>query len=191
MRKYILSGALSLSIFITVAAANGQSLPDFSKFKMPKTEDVSTAKKILAGGTGCLAGGAIGYFGGKELGKLLGEDRELTKEEEDRFILGAALAGCAVGAVVGVNIINNMSASAKEAQLEAWEEAQQNTGPVSWHDPNDATTKGQTELVEVEALPSGDKCGFRRDTIETSDGTVQPQQRVCQSSGGAWEPKFS
>ena len=158
---------------------------------MPTKEDVSTVKKLLAGGTGCLAGGAIGYYGGKEVSKLLGEDRELTKEEEDSFILGAALAGCAVGAAVGVNIINNMSASAKQAQLEAWEEAQQNDGPQYWHDPNDATTKGQTELVDVEALPSGDKCGFRRDTIETTGGTVQPQQRVCQSSGGSWEPMFS
>ena len=191
MRKYILSGALSLLIFVTGAAANGQSLPDFSKFKLPTKEDVSTAQKLLAGGTGCLAGGAIGYFGGKELSKLLGEDYEMTKEEEDRFILGAALAGCAVGAVVGVNIINNMSESAKQAQLEAWDEAQQNTGPAFWQDPNDATTTGQIELVDVEALPSGDKCGFRRDTIETTDGTVQPQQRVCQSSGGSWDPKFS
>lgn len=191
MNKIILSGASSLAIFVMGATAYGQSFPDLSKFKLPSKEEVTKTQKFLAGGTGCLAGGALGYFGGKEVAKLLGEDRELTKDQEEKFILGAALAGCAVGAAVGVNIIENMSESAKQAQLDAWQEAQQQTGPVSWHDPNDESTRGQTELVEVEALPSGEKCGFRRDTIETVDGTVEPQQRVCQTGGGSWEPRFS
>ena len=191
MKKLLLSGFTGLAVFMFGMAAFGQSFPDLGKLKLPSKDEISKTKKFLAGGTGCLAGGALGYFGGKEVAKMLGDDNELTKEQQDKFILGAALAGCAVGAVAGVKIIENMSESAKQAQLEAWQEAQQQTGPVSWHDPNDESTRGQTELVEVEALPSGEKCGFRRDTIETVDGTVEPQQRVCQTDGGSWEPQFS
>ena len=191
MKKIIMSGISGLAIFVIGATAFGQGFPDLGKLKLPSKDEISKTKKFLAGGTGCLAGGALGYFGGKEVAKMLGEDNELTKDQEEKFILGAALAGCAVGAVAGVKIIENMSESAKQAQMEAWQEAQQQTGPVSWHDPKDESTRGQTELVEVEALPSGEKCGFRRDTIETTDGTVEPQQRVCQTSGGSWEPRFS
>lgn len=194
------------TVFVTVAAVltlgvlagdSSAQLTDFFKDKVkdvPKLEEeVSRGKKLLGGGLGCIAGGAIGYYGGKEFAKMIGKDQPLSDEERERFMLGAALAGCAVGAAAGVKIIENMSESAKQAQLEAWGEAQQNTGkPVAWSDPNDQATRGTSLLVpDPEPMPSGESCGFRRDIIETQEGTVEPEQRVCQSDSGTWEPRLS
>lgn len=168
------------------------SLFDKIKESIPEISDgPSTLQKLLGGGGGCAVGGAAGYFGGKEFADALGKEQELTEEEQEQFALGAAMAGCAVGAATGLAIVNNLSESAKRAQLEAWEEAQKGSGAVTWVDPNDSTTTGTTELAEVETLPSGETCGFRRDVISTSEGSVSPEQRVCQSEGGSWEPVFS
>lgn len=174
----------------TTTAANGQ-FPDFSDLKVPSVKEATGVKKLMGGGLGCISVGALGYFGGKKFSKMLGKKRPLTKKEQDRFILGAALAGCAVGAAAGVRIIENMSESAKQAQLDAWTQAQQQSSAVRWQDPNDESTRGTTELTDIESLPSGKTCGFRRDIVTTSQGTVEPQQRVCQDDDGDWQPQFS
>ena len=194
MKNMLVSHVAILLIAVFTGKDAQAQFPDLDKLKLPTVPDmkeVSDLEKLVGGGTGCIVGGAVGYFGGKEFSKLIGEDRPLTEEEEKRFLLGAALAGCAVGGAAGVKIVENMSESAKQAQLEAWNEAQQGTGPVNWVDPNDDSTRGTTELVEIETLPSGEKCGFRRDVISTAEGTVEPEQRVCQSEAGGWEPRFS
>lgn len=182
---------LSAAVPSRDAHAQFRGLDELKLPEIPDIKEVSNIEKFLAGGTGCIVGGAVGYYGGKEFGKVIGKDQPLTDEELDRFLLGAALAGCAVGAVAGVKIVENMSESAKQAQLEAWNQAQQEAGPVNWVDPNDNGTRGTTELVEIEELPSGETCGFRRDVISTAEGTVEPEQRVCQGESGGWEPKFS
>lgn len=184
--------AILLTISAATAAATSHAqFPDLSDLKVPDVKKVTGAKKLLGGGLGCISVGALGYFGGKKFSKMLGKKRPLTKEEQDRFILGAALAGCAVGAAAGVRIIENMSESAKQAQLDAWTQAQQQSSVVHWQDPNDETTRGTTELTDIESLPSGKRCGFRRDSVTTSEGTIEPQQRVCQDDDGGWQPQFS
>lgn len=163
------------------------TLPGF-----PKKEDDKPGANlgILAGGC-ALVGGAAALVA-KKYAEIAAEKDNLSESEaeklETNYMLGFALAGCAIGSSVAERIIQNMSESAKLAQQEAWEQAQMQTGPVEWQDPNDMTSRGSTELTEIEAMPDGQKCGTRRDIITAEEGTAEPYQRVCQGSDGTWEP---
>ena len=183
----IIAAALSVSM----GSASAQGFPDFSKLTGGgnKDKDGGGLNKLLGGGAGCALGGGLAYWGGKKLGKVFGKDNTLSKADQEKFLLGAALAGCAVGASAGVKLIENMSESAKQAQEDAWLQAQQQTGPVEWQDPNDPSTYGTSELAEIETLPSGERCGLRRDVVATQGQTVEPYQRVCQADNGGWEPQ--
>ena len=142
--------------------------------------------------TSCLAlGAAAGYFGDKELAKLVGKG-ELTEKEKEDFTLGLALAGCAIGAEISTAVLDHMSEKAKEAQLAAWNEAQQSIGtPVRWSTPDGQEGIEKLEGVETSAS-SGERCGFRRSVIKNSQGEVTPEQRVCsQPPNGPWEPRLS
>ena len=141
----------------------------------------------------CLALGAGGAVIAKKMvardTKRLNLTPQQTKQRETSMMLGFALGGCAVGAGVSAAIIKNMSASAKKAQDDAWHKAQQQTGPVTWSDPNNARSRGSTELTEREKLPDGTECGTRKDVIEAEEGTANPMQRVCRQVGSNdWKP---
>jgi hypothetical protein len=169
---------------------------EIPKIDLPFGPKDNTGDKMIGGGVGCALGGGLGYLAGDALGNLLAKEQGLTgaaaKQMSQQMVLGAALAGCAVGASAGVSIIENMSASAKQAQQDAWTKAQQQTGPVDWVDPNNSRVRGNTQLADIKVMPDGKKCGTRRDIISTEEGQVEPLQRVCQQgNGGTWTPVFS
>jgi hypothetical protein len=174
---------------VTLAGIPGLDKIDIPKPKWAEGADEKT-KKILAGGTGCLLGGGLGYYAGDKLGKKYAKDKKLSGEQskdiQKKFELGAAMAGCAVGASIGTKIIQNLSESARKAQEEAWVKAQNQTGSVAWVDPNNGTVRGTSELIEVKAMPDGSQCGTRRDVIETPEGSAEPYQRVCKAADGRW-----
>lgn len=85
--------------------------------------------------------------------------------------------------------MDNLSESARTAQEEAWQRAQEQTGPVAWKDPNDPSTHGSSEIIERRPEKGGGECGTRRDVIETAEGTAEPMVRVCRVVGSnVWKP---
>jgi len=190
----VLVRAFAGASLLLAVPAMPAGIPGLGGLEIPKPKWGAGAeektKKVLAGGTGCLLGGGLGYYAGDELGKKYAKENKLSgaesKEVQKKFELGAAMAGCAVGASVGAKIIQNLSESARKAQEEAWAKAQSQTGSVAWVDPNDQTVHGTSELIEVKAMPDGSQCGTRRDVIETAEGSAEPYQRVCKGSDGAW-----
>lgn len=192
--KLFASAIAGASLLLTVTTAMAAGIPGMEKIEIPKPKwggglDEKT-KKVLAGGTGCLLGGGLGYYAGDKLGKKYAKDKKLSgaeaKDVQKKFELGAAMAGCTVGASVGVKIIQSLSESARKAQAEAWAKAQNQTGSVAWVDPNNTAVHGTSELIEVKAMPDGSQCGTRRDVIETPEGSAEPYQRVCKGSDGQW-----
>lgn len=192
--NFIASVLACATVLLSAPGVAPAGLPGLDKIEIPKpkwADDADDkAKKILAGGTGCLLGGGLGYYAGEKLGEKYAKDKKLTgkqsKDIQKKFELGAAMAGCAVGASIGSRIIQNMSESARKAQEEAWAKAQTQTGSVAWVDPNNNAVHGTSELIEVQAMPDGSQCGTRRDVIETPEGSAEPYQRVCKGSDGKW-----
>ena len=169
-------------------------VPDF---EAPDLETItglpSKIEEILTGGGGCLALGAAGYFGGKELARVVGKDK-LTEEEQRDFSLGLALAGCAIGAGVSTAVLDYMTEEAKKAQLAAWERAIQSVGtPVQWSTPGPDGQQG-TEILRniTKTSTPGERCGFRTSVIKNSQGEARAQQRMCQKSpNDPWEPRLN
>lgn len=110
-----------------------------------------------------------------------------SRLREQNYLAGWAMLGCTSAATAADAIIRNMSESAKKAQADAWQQAQQQTGSVTWHDPNSGT-RGTSELTEREPTADGGECGVRRDVIEAAEGRAEPMVRVCRVAGGQWEP---
>lgn len=170
-------------------------LPSLDDVELPKMPSLGNKENsegsnftLLAGG--CALLGATGAYAAKELAELAAEKQGLSSSEADQlqtnYMLGFALAGCALGTSLAEKIISNMSESARQAQEDAWLQAQTQTGPVEWEDPNDSSMHGRTELTSIETLPDGKRCGTRRDVIEAAEGTAEPYQRVCETENG-WE----
>jgi hypothetical protein len=199
--RVLLAAAVAVTAIGSGAAhAQWPNIPgmkiELPKIDLPFGPKDNTGDKIVGGGVGCAVGGGLGYLAGDWLGDLFAKEQGLTgaaaKQMSQQMVLGAALAGCAVGASAGVSIIENMSASAKQAQQDAWSKAQQQTGPVDWVDPNNSRVRGTTQLADIKVMPDGKKCGTRRDVISSEEGQVEPLQRVCQQGDGAsWTPVFT
>ncbi len=141
----------------------------------------------------CAAAGAGGAYLGKQLARKDASKLKLSPSQqrarESSYMLGWGLFGCAVGGGVAAKVINNLSAESKKAQDEAWRQAQQQTGPVTWQGPD---AKGTTEITEREAMPDGGECGTRRDIIEAAEGQAEPMARVCRTAGATeWKPVTS
>ena len=193
LRSIIVSITLLLFTCSINARAESGFLDTF--FTVPDfVEDIkegpSKLTELLTGPAGCLALGAAGYLGGKELARVVGKD-ELTEEEQRNFSLGLALAGCAIGAGVSTAVLDHMTEEAKKAQLAAWDKAMQNVGtPVRWSTPKDGQ-EGIEKLEDIEISASGEKCGFRRSVIKNSKGEVTAEQYGCwQPPNGSWEPRL-
>lgn len=198
--------ALGLQAQQTVVVA--QSLPKIPGFpSIPSLPSIPGIPGLTApkppGEAGSSAGGLAAVLGvctllgvgGAALGKRLAASDakrlnltpDQRKQREQSYMLGGGLFGCSVGGSVAASVINNMSAAAKKAQDDAWQQAQQQTGPVAWSAPD---AKGTSEIVERQPLPDGGECGTRRDVIEaTEGGRAEPMIRVCRVVGSPeWKP---
>lgn len=166
------------------------SIPGLSPGSGGESSPSGTAAAVAAF---CAAAGAGGIYLGKQLAERDAKKLKLSpaqkKSRERSYMLGGGLFGCAVGGGVAANVINKMSAESKKAQEDAWNKAQQQTGPVTWQGPD---AKGTTEIVERESLPDGGECGTRRDVIEAEEGRAEPMARVCRTAGATdWKPVTS
>jgi len=140
----------------------------------------------------CALVGAAGASVGKKMAESEARRLKLSssqrRQREQNYMLGWGLFGCTIGGGAASTVMKNMSESARKAQDDAWKQAQAQTGPVTWSDPN-STTRGTTEITERERLPDGGECGTRRDVIEAEEGTAEPMLRVCRTANSPeWRP---
>lgn len=167
-----------------------QTLEEYGLPVPEQDEGPSTGKKILAGVTGCAAGGALGYYGIKYFEDKMQEEGYTNKEIDYTAKLIGGL-GCIVGGKVAVNIVKNMDAAAKKAQEEAWQRAQQQaraqvtTEPQVWAS---GTYSGTVEIVEPTTDKNGRECAARRNFITTDEGNAEQFIPVCKNSSGIYEP---
>jgi len=170
---------------------HAQGFPNLKDLGFPapsKTQDDSTGKKVVAGGAGCAVGGAAGYFGTKALDKVLRKNGYKGKEVEQAAILVAGV-GCVVGGAAAVNIIKNMDEKSKEAQAEAWTQAQTqaNAEPVSWQGPEGSGYQGEVSIENPETMPDGQQCATRKDYVKAAAGEATAYTRMCKNEFGIYE----
>jgi hypothetical protein len=187
----------------TVAAAVGLSLSispvTQAQFKLPSIPSIPNPLQKPAGGAStagvvgvCALVGTGGAFLGKALAEKDAKRLKLTSAQTSQratsYMLGFGLLGCAVGGGVAAAVINHMTASAKQAQDTAWQQAQAGTSSVEWKDPN-SSQHGKEELAERELADNGQECGTRRSVIDNEEGEANPLMRVCRSPPATeWKP---
>lgn len=186
--------AASLFVAMNATTAQAQRFPKPSDFGIPiptiiptpttSNNGPSDTHKALGTGAGCLAGGVAGGALGDFLNRRFGD---AGGREARQVVFVSATVGCVVGGAAARKIIENMQESAKQAQEEAWVEAQAQTEPVEWSDPNTGYM-GTVELVEIEQLPDGKKCGTRRNFTQSPDGEAENFVRVCENDSGDFVP---
>lgn len=157
----------------------------------PKDEQ-GEGSGLLTGGVCALVGAGAAVLA-KKYAVADAKRNRLSKQEQKRreqsYMIGWGLFGCALGGGIASKIMENLSESARKAQEEAWQQAQGQTGPVVWRDPNDPNTHGTTEIIERKPEKGGGECGTRRDVIETAEGSAEPMVRVCRVAGSnVWQP---
>ena len=181
---------LAASLFVAMHATNAQAqrIPGIPDFRVPtpttSNNGPSNTQKALGTAGGCVAGGVAGGLVGDLLNRRFGDAG--GREARQVVFAGAAL-GCVVGGAAARKIIENMQESAKQAQEEAWVEAQAQTEPVEWSDPN-TDYMGTVELVEIEQLPDGKRCGTRRNFTQSPEGEAENFVRVCEDESGDFVP---
>lgn len=182
--------ALTITAGTIPAHASGFSFPSIPG--LPSLRLPQNPLEIFQGNPLCklLTAGAAVYAQKLALrdAQRLGLSAAQSKSRERSYLVGLTMLGCEAASGAASAIVRNMSESAKKAQDEAWRQAQQQTGPVAWSDPNSAT-RGTTEIVERETMPDGSSCGTRRDVIEAAEGRADPMVRVCRTAGGEWVPQ--
>ncbi len=177
--------AVSLAA-LTAFSAGAQSFPNIGFPKPSATKKDNKAGKIAGAGAGCVAGGAVGYLATKSVKGWLRKEGYSDRNIENTAI-GVAAVGCVIGGSIAVKIIENMDAKSREAQDEAWRQAQAQTGPVDWQGPPNSGYSGTSELIKVEQMPGGKKCGTRKDYVKASTGDAEAYTRVCQNAQGDYE----
>lgn len=177
-----------LILAMGVSQAQAQRFPRLSDLRLPKpaesNDGPSDRQKGLGTAAGCAAGGAAGWAIGDRVMRRL---PERMRRQTQQAIFVSATLGCIVGGTAARKIITNMQDSAKQAQEEAWVVAQAQTDPVEWSDPN-SDYSGTVELVEIEQLPDGQKCGTRRNFVKADAGEAENFVRVCEDESGAYVP---
>ena len=166
----------------------GVSFPKFGKSDKKKEEKEKDGEtgKMLGAGAGCVAGAGLSYLGVKAAKNFLMREGNTAKQVEQAAI-GIAAVGCIIGGKAAIDIIENMDAESKRAQEDAWAQAQAQAGPVAWQGPTETGYTGTVEFVEVEELPSGSKCGTRKDFTKQADVEAESYTRMCQNSAGIYE----
>lgn len=157
---------------------------------VPEQDDgPSTGKKILAGITGCAAGGALGYYGVKYFEDKL-EKKGYTKDDVNNAAKLIGGLGCVIGGNTAINIVKNMDDKAKQAQEKAWQQAQQQaqrqatTQPQTWET---ASHRGTVQIVQPTIDENGRECAVRRNFITTDEGEAEQYIPVCKNSAGVYE----
>ncbi|MDI4634125.1 hypothetical protein J7U46_13790 [Pelomonas sp. V22] len=132
--------------------------------------------------------GAVAFGGAKIANRLVeweaktkpmsAKDKELKQRS---YVVGFALLGCTIGVNLASKVLANLSEKARQAQNQAWYEAQQGaSNKVQWSAPD---ASGSTELTDVQVSANGRSCGIRRDVIRSNQGEETAQVPVCKKPG--------
>ena len=191
--RVIKVGTLLAAALVFSCAAQAQGFPiEVPKIGFPSPSDTSrgssTGKKVLGTGLGCGVGGAAGYFGTKAAGRFL-RKRGLSRKQVQTTSIAAAGVGCVVGGAVALRIIKNMDEKSKQAQEEAWRQAQANSSgePVSWEGPQGSGYQGTVAIETAEPLPDGTTCITRKDYVLAADGEATVYNRYCKNENDEYE----
>jgi hypothetical protein len=170
---------------------------DYGLLEPTETNETGTGTKVAAGATGCVVGGAAGFFATKALGKYMKENGDYVDPEELRAasVMVAGL-GCVVGGAVAIRIIQNMDAKSKQAQENAWLTAQKQaqsqkvstTAPsmAAWESP---TMDGNVSITDPVTDVNGSECATRKNYYRTKNGEEAEQFiTVCKDSSGSYVP---
>lgn len=168
-----------------------QGLSDLG-FPVPtQTEKTGTGTKIVAGASGCVVGGATGFFATQYLGRKMQEKGyNYTDDELQSATMVVAGLGCIVGGKVALDIIENMDKKSKQAQEEAWARAQQQSQAQSTQTPQawkTDTHEGIVEIVQPVKNDDGRECATRKNYIKTAEGEAEQFIPVCKNSSGIYE----
>lgn len=195
MMDYSKSFRLVGALFMLLLLLNGQLALgwEIPKFSLPDIfPDSMDSQKALSGILGCGLGGVTGIIAAKQMARLEGKKKRLSKTQENdlanRYMLGFGMAGCVVGKGAADAIYNKLSERAKQKREETIQAAineetaihrsgQPASGkPYSWEMDG---ASGQITVADVNEESSGRICVIVDENIEIEGETAKPLTKRC------------